>query len=327
MATLLSTSKMNPALKARVERAVGGQHQGTARVVRRIVSIARVVLVLTIGFAIYSVVQGRRQHQRELSRSRSALLEAVSVKGATVSIEDRAIVTRAESWIFPLAGAYEGDLVADELHAPGAFASMLASRSSLYLRAPIDAVKSGPRIAEAASTSTKDSLLLCLLEPPPSRTEKVLIDKVHVAYLGGAAMEQRTANVHRLNDAIVGLPILLPEWESRVREAPDATVLARLRAELDRAPIARTKEAASSRLLLVAVDEPGVGTGPTELDGERPHAIRVVLADLDKSKLLLRLRLPVDPSWISASRRPTHASGLDACAFAFDVHARVLAAK
>jgi hypothetical protein len=147
-----------------------------------------------------------------------------------------------------------------------------------------------------------------------------MLDRVRVAYAGGAPLEARLPNVRRLNDAVVGLPPLLPPWSEKVRAASDAAELSRLRRELERAPIDRARQAARAELLLAAIDEPGAAEGPTELDGERSHAVRVVLVDLASEKVLLRARHAVDPSWVTAQRRATHASGFDGCALALDLH-------
>ncbi|MDF2696034.1 MAG: hypothetical protein K0S65_4417 [Labilithrix sp.] len=325
MATFLTTSKMDPALAARIEASVTGRRgrQSSAVRARRIVSLVRFVLVLTVGLGVYNVVTGRRETKRALERSRTSLLESVSAHSASLGPEDRSAVTRAESWLLRLGAAYDGDLVAEELRAPGAFAAMLA-RPMLYVRGAQDALTSPPAIAAAAAASTKDALLLCLLDPPASRTESVLLEKARSAYAGGTSrgsnLESRTANVRRLNDVIVGLPFLLPPWSEKVRAAENAQDVARLRTELERAPIERAKQAAAAGLLLVAIDEAGDGAGPTELDGERKHPVRVALVDLASSKVLLRARHVVDPSPFSATRRATYAVGLDGCSLALDVH-------
>jgi hypothetical protein len=132
-------------------------------------------------------------------------------------------------------------------------------------------------------------------------------------------MEQRTANVRRLHEAAAGLPVLLPPWAARVRQARDLPELQGLRRELERAPMAAAKQAARAEVLLVALDEPGDGKGPTELDGERPHQVRVALVDLKSDRVLLRVRRQVDPSWISATARSEYAGGLDACALGYDL--------
>ncbi|MBX3203473.1 MAG: hypothetical protein KF764_00330 [Labilithrix sp.] len=328
MATFLTTSKMDPALAARVEASVRGQRgapRARARVSgrsRRIVSILRVVLVLTVAAGIYNIVVGRRERARALENARASLLESARASGASLSPADREAMTRFEVLLVSLARDHGADFVADELRAPGALAATLA-RPLVYVRGAASALSETAQIAGAASASAKDALLLCLLEPPASRTEKVLLDKVRVAYAGGANLEGRTANARRLDEAAVGLPFLLPPWSEKVTAAADAAEVARLRGELERAPIARAKQAARAELFLVAFDEPGEGTGPTELDGERVHPVSVALVELASGRVLLRLRRVVNPSWITPARRPTYAAGLDACALAFDVHEEV----
>jgi hypothetical protein len=221
------------------------------------------------------------------------------------------------------ARAYEGDLIAEELRAPGALGTLLA-RPTVYVHGPLEAFAASARIADAASTSAKDSFLLCLLDPPPSRSEKALLGSVRTAYSDGVRLGERTANVHRLYSAEVGLPLLLPPWTERVQTAPGTWELARLRQELDKAPLDDAMKAASAGLLLFSMDEPGDGPGPTEIDGERPHEVRVGLVDLRAARVLLRLRRRADPSWISSATRSQYASGLDACRLALDVRESVL---
>jgi hypothetical protein len=71
------------------------------------------------------------------------------------------------------------------------------------------------------------------------------------------------------------------------------------------------------------MDEPGDGAGPTELDGERAHAVRIGIVDLAAARPLLRLRKLVDPTWISLAKKSEFASGLDGCGLALDVHESV----
>jgi hypothetical protein len=324
MATFLTTSRMDPALRARIEASVAGRapKAGGRRIAPRLVALIRFGLVLVLALGIYTVVTGRQRDRRELERTRGALLDAVRTQGAALTPEERGAVARAESWLTLLAGTYEDDLVVEELRAPGALKTTLA-RPAIYVRGQLGAFKSSRLVNEAASTSGKDALLLCLVEPPASRVEKTMLEKVRVAYGGGLPMEERTANVRRLHEAVVGLPLLLPSWSERVRIADDGAELARLKRELDRAPVERAKQAARANLLVVAIDEPGDGGGPTELDGERAHAIRVAVVDLAAAKVLLRIRKLVDPTWISLAKKSEYASGLDGCGLAFDVHESV----
>lgn len=327
MGSLLITSKMDPALAARIEASVRGRRNkpGARRIAPRFVAVARLGLVLAVAFGIYAFVSVRRRERQEVERSRAALLDSVRAQGASLTPAEKGSVARAESWLVRFAGPAEDDLVTAELRAPGALTALL-KREIVYVRGPLGAFRNPARIAEAASASAKDALLLCLVDPPSSRVEKVMFEQVRVAYSGGAVMEQETANIRRLHEAVLGLPLLLPQWSERVRAAEDAVELARLRRELERAPLARAKQAARSELLLVAMDEPSDGGGPTELDGERAHTVRIGLVDLTSEKVLLRVRKAVDPTWISLVRKSQFASGLDGCGLAFDVREQVRAA-
>jgi hypothetical protein len=311
---------MHPALAARIEASVSGRKGGDGDARRRplLVAIARLALVMMVAAVVLSVIALRRRDRRELEAMRAALLDKVRAGGASLTADDLRAVERAESWIERAAGAYEGDLVADELRRPGAFAATLA-RPAVYVRGPIGALASAARISEALSASFKDPFVACLVDPPAARTEKTLLPRVRAAYARGA--DEHTANVRRLRDAEVGLPFLQPPWAERVRAAPGPEDLERLQADFERAPLEAARRAAKADLLLVAIDEPGDPAVPAELDGERPHQVRVELVDLASAKVLLRLRKGVDPGWISAAKRSELASGLDGCALAMDVRA------
>lgn len=338
MATFLKTAKMNPALVARVEKAVhgsspsAGRRLGVAGTQRRIIAFARVAMVLTIAYGIYAFVKYRRAEQQAMERDRASLLATVSAESRSLTDSEKNAVPRAETWLGKLsAPEYIGDAIDGDLKAsPDALASTLSTRSVVYVRGPIDGFKSSTKIAETAAASTKDSLLLCMVAPPAARTEKVLLDKVRVAYLAGPPLETQTSNVRSLHDAIVGLPFLSPTWSNKVKASTDRAEIAQLRKDLENAPIEHTKQAAKAGLLLVAIDEPRDGPGPTELDGERPHFVRVALIDVgtpSSARVLLSVRKRVDPSWISQPKRPTYALGLDSCALAFDIHEMVRAKK
>jgi hypothetical protein len=321
MPTFLVTSRMAPALAARVQASVTGRKRdpGASSRMRRIASLARLALVLVLVFATHTVVTTRQRMRADVEQRRANLLEAVRAHAATLTAEDQSAVARAERWLVRFSGAYEGDVVADEVRSREARKSTLG-RPAIYVRGTIESLRTSDGIAAAAATSAKDALLLCLSDPPAERTEAALLERVRTAYGGGVAAEERSANVRRLDDAIVGLPFLLPPWADRVRAAEDANELARLKRDFERTPIERAKQAARAEILVAAADEPGDGSGPTELDGERPHDVRITIVDLRRGEVLLRMRRHVDPSWISAARRPMYATGLDGCAFAFDVH-------
>jgi hypothetical protein len=268
-------------------------------------------------------VTSRQRSQRELDEARSRLLAAVEAASKDVTPDGRRTPERAELWLARLADprAYEGDVTADELRGGGdAFVAALR-RPMIYVRGPIMAFgASSEATRAAAAASGKDALLLCLVDRPKARKESSLLEQARTAYAGGSGLEERTATVRRLHEAEVGLPFLEPPWAEKVREAESAADVARLRQDFEHAPIERAQRAAKATLMLVALDEPGDGRGPTELDGERPHYVRLVLVDLLADRVLLRRRVSVDPSWISAARRPSYAVGLDSCALAYDLH-------
>jgi len=324
MATFLTTSKMDPALAARIEASVRGRDRKAAGATLppRLVAAVRFAVILGVVIAACSFVVARRHDKREIDGTKAALLATVHGRAATVTAEDRGAVGRMESWLVRFSGPYEGDFVADELRAPGAFAAVMA-RSAVYVRGPVGMFVDPPKIAETAATSAKDSLLLCLLEPPASRVEKDMLPKVRIAYGRGATMEEHTPNVRRLHDAQVGLPFLLPRWSERVLTAEDPNELLRLRRDFEKAPIEAAKEAVRASILVFAMDEPGDGAGPTELDGERAHAVRIGVVDLAAARPLLRLRKLVDPTWISLAKKSEYATGLDGCGLAVDVHEHV----
>jgi len=328
MSTFLTTSRMDPALVRRIDASVSGRKRkaGGPLLSPRLVAVVRIGLVVGLAFVAYSAIAARRSGTQELDRSRASLLAAVEAQAASLTPAERSAVARADSALVKLAASYDGDFVAPEVRGPEALKKTLA-RPAMYVRGPLASFAAPARIAEAAATSSKDSLLLCLLQPPASRVEKVLLGTVRTAYSGGAVMEEHTGNVRRLQDAVVGLPLLTPAWADRVRAADGPAEVAKLRKELERAPLERAKAAARAEILIVAIDEPGDGGGPTELDGERQHAIRLVVVDLASSSVLLRMRKLVDPSWISLAKKSEYASGLDSCGLAFDIHESVRSAK
>src|SRR5262249_37153857 len=164
-----------------------------------------------------------------------------------------------------------------------------------YVRAPIETLTKPDALRAAARASVKDSLLFCLLDPPTNRTEPALLDTVRTSYSSASAVEPKNGGARRLCDLLTGLPFLVPAWSEAVRAAPDREAVAQLQREFDKAPIARARDAARSTFLLVAIDESGDGKGPTELDGERPHPIRLVFLDADTGRVLLGVRKQVDP--------------------------------
>jgi hypothetical protein len=184
----------------------------------------------------------------------------------------------------------------------------------------------GQDLTQRAGQSFKDALVLCLLAPPATRTEKALAERARSTFAGGERM-QAASHVERPIGALLSLPLLSPEFRQKVTAAETERELARLDSQLSRAPLASARRALAAEMFLFALDEPGAANGPTELDGERAHHVRVGLVDLAAGKLLLLLRRKVDPSWISAALRAEYAAAIDSCSLALDVHAAVAGAR
>jgi len=320
MATFLVTPRMNPALAARIDASVRGRRKrpGASGIGPLLIGVARVVAVVAVVGLAFAIVATRHQRHDDIERARALLMGEARTRAAALTPWDEQCIPRAESSLERFWGSYEGDFVAPELRAPGALETILA-RPTLYVRGPVAAFSTAAGIAAAAAAAGKDPFVACLGSPPPSRVEKTVLGKVRAAYAGGPTFEQATANVRLLGEAEVGLPFLRPEWFLRARNAEEQGDLDDLRRAFDKAPIDRAIQAAKSTLLLALLDEPGEGAGVTELDGERPHDVRVGLVDLTTSTILLRLRKHVDPSWIGVTSRAQYASGLDSCLLAMDV--------
>jgi hypothetical protein len=312
---------MDPALIARIERSVGSRPRAaraTPSKTRRYTSLLRLAIAVAVTALATTAVLARRRYHQEMARARASLLDTVHAQEAALSPEERTFMSRVEPWITGLAGPYDGDIVADELRVLKGLDSVLA-RPSLYVRGPVAAFGNSNAIADTASASTRDSLVLCMIDPPASRAEKAVLSKVRAAYGGGANVAE---HVHRLHDAESGLKQILAPWEERIRNAPELRDIDHVKTDLAKVPVFETKRALRAVLLIAAMDEPDEA-GPADLDGERPHQVRVALIDLRVGKMLLRTRKRVDPNWLAATTRSNFASAVDGCALALDIRSAV----
>lgn len=325
MPTLLTTRRMSPALAARVKASVRGSRSAPgARLAPRAVSILRLGLIAVCIGAASSLLVAWQRTTRELEAERAQLLERIRRESASLGAHAKAAGARAVGLLQRSSGPYAGDVVADELRASDALDSVLAE-SLIFVRGPLASFRSELRTREAAAGSRKDALVLCLMDPPEARSEKALLGRARAAH-GGERLRERTAHVARLHDLFHGLRVLGPEIEQQVMAATQKREIEKRARAFDAAPLAETKRAARSGRLLFVMDEPADGTGPTELDGERAHDVRVGLVDLASEKMLFQVRRRVDPSWLSEGARAEYASGIDSCALALDVRAAVAGA-
>ena len=320
MPTLLVTRKMNPALASRVEAAVTGRKgqrtasHASARLMRRV----RSVVLLGLAGLLATVFLALRREHAVLQRAREGFVSQWAAQAASVTGTELDFLKRVETKLVELGNQYSGDFVAEELKTAGALPALLA-KPAVYIRGPLGAFAGSNAVARAARESGKDTLLLCLLDPPVARDEKTLLEKARLGLLGGPKMHAATSSVLRLYDAEAGLPYLLPAFADRIRGAKDDVQLTQLSREFNVAPVGLGKRAIRSELLIAVFDEPNDKATVTELDGEAPHTVRLAILRLDKMTPLLRLRKHVDPSWITPNRRPQYARELDGCRLAVDV--------
>jgi hypothetical protein len=306
---------MSPELAARIESSVTGKHvEPGATLSARARGIARIVVLLLVIAAVWAFIVAKKHDKKTFEHDRTALADSLGEKAHTLGPMQRGAVMRAETILLNFAGTYQGDIAEH-----GAIAAL--DRPAMYVRGSIDAFTSTRRIAPAASSSRKDALLLCLIAPPTARTERALLPNVTLAYAGGAALDAKTPNVSRLDDAETALPFFEPAWAARVRGAETEGELALYRHEIEKASLDRGVRALEAEVLIVAMDEPGAPGAVVELDGERAHDVRLAIVELGSGEYIFRMHAHVDPSTWSESGRSQWASGLDGCRLAQDARA------
>jgi len=311
--TFLVTKNMSPALAARVQAAVSGKRVAENSRRNPLVGVLRVLTFVLLLASIVGIVRVRSRRAAELEDARSSLLQRVRNAAAQLTMQDRELKGRAQAAIaLHATSPYAGDVLADELRTERGLQAAL-SLPTLYIRGPLDGLSNAARLPELAASSFKDPLVLCLLDPPEARTEQALRRRVKVQ------PDAATAHVERLAPLLQALPLLDRAWQQRIEAADTLESMRELQKLYDVAPVAAALRAAKTRQMLVAMDEARAGDGPTELDGERAHAVRLVLVDLNSGEVRLRFRGDVDPKWLSDGARAQYASGIDSCAFAFDL--------
>ena len=308
---------MSPALAARVQAAVSGHRAGAARRAP-LKALLRFFTFVFLVASVASILNFRHQQALERESRRGALLQTVATEAGKLSRKDRELPSQiAATLALETAAIYAGDTVAEDLRSKASLDQALA-HPIVYLRGPLESLAQPARLAELAAGSAKDAFVLCLLAPPDARTEKALRAKASTAAAQAKGM-QVAAHVERLAPLLQVLPLLERDWAERVQATESIPALQKLQTLLEAAPFQTGVRTAKARQLLLVADETLSATGPTELDGERTHAVRVVLTDLSSGETRLRFRRTVDPSWLSEATRAQFASGADSCALAMDI--------
>lgn len=315
MPTLLTNPKMDRALVARIEASLNRRASHTGHDIYRpkFAAVARALAVLAVLATAVQVYRTQKAARDRFEARRNALLDAASKHQLAPS--EREMLPRAESAVKALAASYEGAFISPDARALDA----LLAKPVVYVSGLVADFEGARPVAIGTQESTKDAFLYCLFDPPAGRDEKFLLPRV-IDARSSETLDRRTPNVSLLRDAEGGIPLLLPSWLDGVKKANSGIALAQLEIAFAKSPIERAKRAAGGRYLLAALDE---GIGPVAFDGDRAHDTRVLIFDLALSKLILRLRKHVDPSFISEARRRRYSVEMDQCAIAFDVRAAV----
>lgn len=329
MATFLVTPRMNPALRARVERAVSHRERARHHAAKlhlsgpfasgRRMRLARVLplvaLLLVVGLGSLTYVREQRAFEGE----RASLLAAMEARRAGLPPGHEGFLAQVDPWIDEAAAAEAPpDAIDPALREPGALDAWLG-RPAVYVRgdaAELRAVTPAPAPApglprpatrgDAEEASIKDAFLTCLMLPPPSASERDLLLAVKGVYFGGSIVDDQTIRVRRLAEARGGLRVLGADFEAAVRAAEEPLALKRLRKELEAAPVESAAKAAAAELLILVADEPAV-TGA--------RAARVTLVDLTSNRPLVRVRVRV-PSAGRSATAALYREHLEGCALA-----------
>jgi hypothetical protein len=316
MATFLVTPQMNPALRARVERAAShrtrARHnaaglglQGTFANNQRlrlskILPFVAFALVAALGTGVF--IYARRAVEKE----RAALLATLDEHRAGLPAGHERFLGVTDHFITETAGdTAPADVVDPALRAPGALDNWLR-RPAVYVHGTAAALRDSQKIDAAAGASGKDPFLVCLSRPPKSASEADLLSRIRGVYFDGAKVDDETANVRRLTEARVGLSVLGPAFEDSARKADDLQRLRKLRKDLEAAPLEHAKKALAAELMIVAVDLPS----PTN-----SREARVALMDLTTKAVLLRIKLHIDEQGRSPAGQ-LYRTELEGCALA-----------
>lgn len=313
MRTFLTTDRMSPELRARVERAVsqGTRARRTAASLgmsgpfaadrrpagARLVPIAVALVVAALAWA------GWLYDKRAVAAERAAILADVDARRALLPPSHATLLADVDARLGEAARATsEPDLV--DASVRGALDRALA-RPSIYARGPAADLADAARLALVARASDKDAFLFCLYQPPASDKERDLVDRVRGVYFAGAKVDDATKQVRRLAEARTALALLGPAFEANVRAAPDFATLHRLRKDLEGSSLESARKTAAAEVVLVVADAPG-------------DVARVSLVEIGSGKVLVRAARKAREVGKSASAL-IHRAEIDACDLAVAV--------
>lgn len=303
--TFLTNPKMSPELAARIESSVRGRRirPGETTLGPAARTVIRFTLAALVIGGVYAFFAAKRSDARQFDQTKQTLLDRLKQASDGVTQAEIDAVKKDEQLLVRLSTQYDGD--------KSEAGEKDFERTMMYVRGPLYEFASTAKLVDIAKATVKDPLLACLIHPPSNKNEKAIVQSVR----NPAA----TPNVVRFADVETGLPFLSPGYAEKVRASSTEGELAVYKTSIDRASLELAKPALRSELLLAVMDEPGPSGGITEMDGERPHDVRIYLVERATQKVLLRTRKWVDPSVWTPDHRAQFASGMDGCALAYDV--------
>lgn len=318
MPTFLTTSRMSPELRRRVERSVS-QPAGTERFAGgrtpASVALGRLVIVLAlVGVAsvlLYTFVQSRR----EFAAEQRSLTERAARAERSLSPADRARLAKVDAWITRVVLMPASDFAVDgvtEAWRGEATRRALLEAPFFYLRGDEVALRGAEGRRAIVNEANIDALSSCLVSPPESDKESVLLRRI-----GRRAPEQAIPAL----EAQALLDFSAARFSAEVRAAEHMRQLRELDIRLGRERITQPRQwKASTRFFLLVVDEPKASDRPSDFDGEAPHHLRILFVDLETGEEHLRVRRAVDPGWISEKSRLQFSRALDSCKLARQLH-------
>jgi hypothetical protein len=301
MPTFLTTPRMSPELRARVQASVRADlrqrtlfpERGRGRVYLRLA-----LGVAAVGLSIFLVVT-YRQSRHEVEEKRTAILANYHALAASLprGIRWQDLPSRAGQARLQADGHYDLD---ELLQSP-----------LLYLRGDAKDLGSAGSALDVARDASVDALASCLLTPPQNLRESTLLRAI-----GQAPPADRVSS---FADALSALEFFESTFARDVRTATQMQELERLAGRLNREAFQRGLVALRARFLLVVIDQAKAAGVISDFDGEAPHDVVLRAIDLKTARVVWQEQRPVDPAWISAKSRLAYSRPLDSCRLAFEL--------
>lgn len=327
MPSFLTTSRMHPALKRRIEASVRGKTRGQGpRSGPSTTAALRALAVVVVGAVVWTVAQEVRNRSAQLEAARGALERRVERLHTSLGPKERQLWERVHPWLEAGAREAGADFVAPDLLEARSYQAWL-ERPALYVRGKVESFAEPSAARQAALESFPDAFAWCLLQPPPSRDEREIATHVGAVKSRALRGDPPLGALRPLQDALVALHYSMPDWLTSVRASERLDRVQQLERDWEQAKVEDKRAALAAELLIYLLDEPKKPGSVVELDGASEHWVRVGVVDLGSNRPLLRARRHLDPSWISETRRVRIASALDGCRLAFDLRAHPASAQ